>query len=119
MNELMKAPPAVGAINVAQAQTPVVNFFDPAQFEIMQRVCKLFASSELVPDMYKASEKNPMEKAVANCMIAIEVANRIGASPLMVMQNMVGDLSNRHGKRVRSLRSIKVPLHRERHAWHG
>ena len=89
MNELVKATPAVGAINVAQAQTQVVNFFDPAQFEIMQRVCKLFASSELVPDMYKASEKNPIDKAVANCMIAIEVANRIGASPLMVMQNMV------------------------------
>jgi len=89
MNELVQATPAVGAINVAQAQPQVVNFFDPAQFEIMQRVCKLFASSELVPDMYKASEKNPMEKAVANCMIAIEVANRIGASPLMVMQNMV------------------------------
>ena len=89
MNELVQATPAVGAINVAQAQPQVVNFFDPAQFEIMQRVCKLFASSELLPVMYKASEKNPMEKAVANCMIAIEVANRIGASPLMVMQNMV------------------------------
>lgn len=85
MNEVVKAT----AINVAQTQAQVVNFFDPAQFEIMQRVCKLFASSELVPDMYKASEKNPLEKAVANCMIAIEVANRIGASPLMVMQNMV------------------------------
>lgn len=65
------------------------NFFDPVQFDTMQRVCKLFASSELVPDMYKASDKNPIEKAMANCMIAIEIAQRIGASPLMVMQNMV------------------------------
>ena len=64
------------------------NFFDPIQFETMQRVCKLFASSELVPDMYRESEKNPLNKAMANCMIALEVAQRIGASPLMVMQNM-------------------------------
>ena len=87
MNELVKATPAMGAINLAQPQ--VVNFFDPAQFEVLQRVCKMYACADLVPDAYKASEKNPLDKAVANCMIAIEVANRIGASPLMVMQNMV------------------------------
>lgn len=76
------------AVQPTQAQA-VVNFFDPLQFETMQRVCKMFASSELVPDMYKASDKNPIEKAISNCMIAIEIAQRIGASPLMVMQNMV------------------------------
>jgi hypothetical protein len=73
------------------------NFFDPVQFETMQRVCKLFSSSELVPDMYKTDlttnadgkAKNPEAKAMANCMIAIEMAQRIGASPLMIMQNMV------------------------------
>lgn len=85
-NELVKAHSVVVG-QPAQVQT-VVNFFDPVQFDTMQRVCKMFASSELVPDMYKASE-NPPEKAVSNCMIAIEIAQRIGASPLMVMQNMV------------------------------
>lgn len=49
----------------------------------------MFANSELVPDMYKVSDKNPMDKAMANCMIAVEISQRIGASPLMVMQNMV------------------------------
>ena len=80
-----------GGVVVAQPtpSSAVVNFFDPTQFETMQRVCKMFASSELVPDMYKASDKNPIEKAVSNCMIAIEISQRIGASPLMVMQNMV------------------------------
>jgi hypothetical protein len=69
---------------------PVVfNFFDPVQFETMQRICKMFANSELVPDMYKVTDKNPIEKAMANCMIAVEMAQRIGASPLMIMQNMV------------------------------
>lgn len=88
MNELAKTNSGMVAIQPSQAQA-VVNFFDPSQFETMQRVCKIFASSELVPDMYKASEKNPIEKAISNCMIAIEIAQRIGASPLMVMQNMV------------------------------
>ena len=71
-------------------QTGVVqfNFFDPSQFEVMQRVSKMFASSELVPEMYRISPKNTSDKAMANCMIAIDVAQRIGASPLMVMQNM-------------------------------
>lgn len=77
------------AMVVQQPAQVGFNFFDPVQFDTMQRVCKLFASSELVPDMYKATEKNPIEKAMANCMIAIEIAQRIGASPLMVMQNMV------------------------------
>lgn len=66
-----------------------INFFDPLQFNTMQRACRLFANSELVPDMYKKSDKNPEEKAMANCMIAIDMASRIGANPLMIMQNMV------------------------------
>ena len=75
---------------VASSNAPVVfNFFDKDQFEVMQRVCKMFANSELVPDMYKISESNPEAKAMANCMIAIEMSQRIGASPLMIMQNMV------------------------------
>lgn len=86
-NELQ--PKGNNAVVVAQPTQVGFNFFDPVLFDTMQRVCKLFASSELVPDMYKASDKNPMDKAMANCMIAIEIAQRIGASPLMVMQNMV------------------------------
>ncbi|MBV5348899.1 hypothetical protein JZU61_04485 [bacterium] len=79
------------------SEVAVFNFFDPVQFETMQRVCKLFSSSELVPDMYKTNltpdkdgkPTNPENKAMANCMIAIEMAQRIGASPLMIMQNMI------------------------------
>ena len=87
--------------------SPAFNFFDPVQFDTMQRVCSFFASSDLVPDNYKAqlkpfpagADENTIAaikaentaiktKAIANCMIAVEVASRIGASPLMVMQNM-------------------------------
>lgn len=104
MSEIQKA----GTAALQPALQSGFNFFDPVQFETMQRVCRLFASSELVPDMYKAKvelppsnateaqikavsdrNKESMNKAISNCMIAIEIAQRIGASPLMVMQNMV------------------------------
>jgi hypothetical protein len=78
--------------NLAVATIPqqvAFNFFDPTQFETMQRVCRMFANSELVPEMYRVSDKNSLEKAMANCMIAVEMAQRVGASPLMIMQNMV------------------------------
>mgnify|MGYP000853826403 CR=1 FL=1 len=79
--EIQKMPQQTGIVSF--------NFFDKEQFDTMQRVCKLFAKSELVPDMYKESPTNPLEKAMANCMIAVEIAQRISASPLMIMQNMV------------------------------
>ena len=65
-----------------------IDLFNPQFFETMQRVCKMYAHSELVPEMYRISTKNPESKAVGNCMIALEMASRIGASPLMIMQNM-------------------------------
>lgn len=89
MNEIQKTEKQGQGLTVAAPVQVGFNFFDPVQFDTMQRVCKLFASSELVPDMYKVTDKNPIEKAMANCMIAIEIAQRIGASPLMVMQNMM------------------------------
>lgn len=53
------------------------------------------AYSDLVPDIYRIKpdpdpEKTKLaeRKAVANCMIALNMAMRIGAEPLMVMQNM-------------------------------
>lgn len=87
MNELQKTNQNEATLTTSQQSG--FNFFDPVQFDTMQRVCSLFANSELVPDMYKISDNNPKEKAIANCMIAIEMAQRIGASPLMIMQNMV------------------------------
>lgn len=80
MNEIQKTEKQGQVLTVAAPVQVGFNFFDPVQFDTMQRVCKLFASSELVPDMYKVTDKNPIEKAMANCMIAIEIAQRIGAS---------------------------------------
>lgn len=71
-----------------QANKPF-NFFDKEQFATMQRICTMFANSELVPEMYRVSEKNSIEKAIANCMIAVDISQRIGANVLMIMQNLV------------------------------
>lgn len=49
-------------------------------FEHAQMVAKALASSSLVPKDY--------QERVDNCLIALEMANRVGASPLMVMQNL-------------------------------
>jgi hypothetical protein len=58
-------------------------------FEAVQRVCGMLSMSDLVPKMYQAgADPASKAKATANCLIAYEMANRIGASPMMVMQNM-------------------------------
>lgn len=65
-----------------EANLPAVPVsFDSLQgFSLMQRVAKSLGASTLVPADYQNN--------VANCMIALEMAHRIGASPLMVMQNL-------------------------------
>jgi hypothetical protein len=65
------------------------NFFDPEQFEMIQRRARYFAKSDFVPEMYRESDKNPLDKAIANCLVALEIAYRTGANPFMVMQNIV------------------------------
>lgn len=69
-------------------QAVAFNYFDSEQFATMQRLCQMFSSADLVPDKYRAKDKESAPKAIANCMIALETAQRIGASPLMVMQNL-------------------------------
>lgn len=65
----------------SQYQTPVVmGFTNSLGFELLQRAAKALAASSLVPEIYVNN--------IPNCMIALEMAQRIGASPLMVMQNM-------------------------------
>lgn len=54
-------------------------YLDTAQFEQAYRVAKMFASSALVPVLYQKQE--------ANVMIALEMATRLGVSPMMLMQN--------------------------------
>lgn len=55
-------------------------YADKVAFEHSQRVAKMLTMSSLVPKEYQNN--------IPNIMIALEMANRIGASPLMVMQNL-------------------------------
>jgi len=65
------------------------NILDKDTFEAMQRLSIFYANSEIVPKMYQISTNNPEKKAVANCLVALEMSKRMDISPLMVMQNMV------------------------------
>ena len=65
-----------------ESRMPVVRmgFGDLQGFELMQRASKALAASTLVPTQFQNN--------MPNCLIALEMAQRIGASPLMVMQNL-------------------------------
>lgn len=63
-----KLPVAVSAFSSLEA------------FEGAQRMAKLLASSDLVPAQYRGN--------LANTVIALEMAQRMGASPLAVMQQL-------------------------------
>jgi len=65
-----------------ESQMPVISmgFGTLQSFELMQRAAKLLASSTLVPKEYQGN--------LSNCVIALNMAQRIGADPLMVMQNL-------------------------------
>lgn len=55
-------------------------FETPENFQKLFDIGKMFASSNLVPQAYQGK---PMD-----CTIAVDMANRMGISPMMVMQNL-------------------------------
>ncbi len=92
--EKMRAP----AVREA-APVVTMGFGTSQSFELMQRAANLLASSTLVPAAYrkviekldkygnvKESRENP--NALANAVVALNMAQRMGADPLMVMQNL-------------------------------
>lgn len=78
----MNAPQTTSnALATRQDNMPVrAGFFDAAGFDLIQRVAKAFSTSTLVPQQYQGN--------VANCMIALNLAQRLKADELMVMQNL-------------------------------
>lgn len=67
-------------LSIPDQQESLSVFSDATTFEHGQRVAKMLSSSSLVPEQYRGN--------IQNTLIALEMANRIGASPLMVMQNL-------------------------------
>lgn len=98
--------PGVNTTSLAElkAQTAALpaetqlSFFTAGGFALMQRGAALLSSSTLVPSAYRAEieekkygkvtglKKNP--NAMPNCVLALNMSQRMGADPLMVMQNL-------------------------------
>lgn len=57
-------------------------FSSESNFETAMRMAKALSASSIVPLIYQG------EKGLPNCIIALEMANRMGASPMMIMQNL-------------------------------
>ena len=72
--------------SLAQARTATVaptveaSFFDLQGFELMQRIAKAFVNTDLVPKAYRGN--------LASCMIALNMAKRMNADPIFIMQNL-------------------------------
>lgn len=60
--------------------TAVTMWNDPKLMNMAFRTARMLSCSAMVPDVYRNSPEN--------CLVAIDIANRLGISPLMVMQNL-------------------------------
>lgn len=77
----MENPPVLINQEAMQISMPTDNvFLNKESFEHAQRVAKMLSQSDLVPVTFKGK--------IENCLIALNMAGRIGADPLMVMQNL-------------------------------
>ncbi|RUX18816.1 hypothetical protein EOA27_13225 [Mesorhizobium sp. M2A.F.Ca.ET.037.01.1.1] len=70
------------AVASPQAHRSVSVFSSEADFASGQRLCKALTSSNLVPANYQG------EANMGNALIALDMANRMGIPPIMVMQNL-------------------------------
>lgn len=87
--------------NIQPQQT--IGLLNLDAFELSQRIAKMLSSSTLVPEQYRQTIKvktgkdqygnmtfreEPNPNGLANCVIALNMASRLNADPLMVMQNL-------------------------------
>lgn len=88
---------AVTALAATHDSATMMGFQNLASFEFMQRAAKLFATSTMVPAAYQAVVEKGYGRnktyeqntaALSNCMVALDLAQRMNASPLQVMQNL-------------------------------
>ncbi len=84
-------------------QTNFVGFLNPESFEFSQRVANMLSNSTMVPEQYRAVTKikvgkdqfgnmqyrdEPNPNGLPNCVIALNMSNRLGADVMMIMQNL-------------------------------
>ena len=65
---------------VAHDDGPNAMFLDSCKFTQALRAASMLAKSSLVPDSFRG---NP-----SNCMVALNMASRLGIDPFMVFQNV-------------------------------
>lgn len=70
------------APTVAPSMGVTAGFSSAEGFELLQRMAHMFNTSSLVPQAFQG------EKNFGNCVIALNMAQRLNADPLMVMQNL-------------------------------
>ena len=74
--------------------TPL-SFYSAGGFELMQRAALLLSRGTLLPEAYREEiidKKTGLARknsaALSNCVVALNMAMRLGADPLMIMQNL-------------------------------
>lgn len=85
----------------AQMNAPGTGLFNFSNFPEVVEAAKLLANSNIVPETYRSvvvkksgwgdsykEERTENPNAIANCLIALNMSNRMGADPLMIMQNL-------------------------------
>jgi len=80
MNEVLDPSTTHTDFAPAREVATMPGFTNNANWELAQRIGKAFAASSLVPAAYQNN--------LPNCIVALEMANRMGAAPLLVMQNL-------------------------------
>lgn len=83
---------------VAPRNDAPMSLMTGAGFDQLQRVAKALCASTLVPAQYRAFTEvkdrgrvtghTPNPAGLPNCVVALNMAQRMGADPLMVMQNL-------------------------------
>jgi hypothetical protein len=83
---------------VAKPNDAPMSLLTGSGFEQLQRVAKALSASTLVPAQYRAFTEikkfgrveghQPNPAGLPNCVVALNMAMRMGADPLMVMQNL-------------------------------
>lgn len=70
-------------VSIVRAEDSQMSVFgSSSNFDTAQRMAKALCSSTIVPTAYQGTNN------LANCIIALDIANRLNSNPLMIMQNL-------------------------------
>ena len=97
MTQTTLAAMQTSAVSAPKNDVPM-SLLTGSGFDQLQRVAKALCASTLVPAQYRAFTEvksygkvtghNPNPAGLPNCVVALNMAMRMGADPLMVMQNL-------------------------------